>query len=589
MRRVALAGTVLVLLCAPAAAQANPPTVFNPLQEAENFSITEQRQMIYDTPQYQSDLAADGIQSGEEALTAEAADPNRFFTDDLCWNLTNGCAGDIRLNNWATNGYGLVLPVLFTARDGATISGHVWATMAGPAKRPGIVITNGSVQADEQMYWYAAQTLAKEGFVVLTFDPQGQGQSDTFGQGADRDEGVPAQTTGTPFYDGTEDAIDFFLSTPKHPYEPVKSCTTGTSHAAEQNAQVNAGFDAAYDPFWKLLNSKELGLAGHSYGAAGVSYIAQWDPRVKAVVAWDNLGGPGPSDGAVPGSSASGDIGEASCPADPADRKVVPITKPGLGLSADYGLPPTPNTSLPDPLAKSTWSLDYSKAGVDSGEIIIRGGSHLDFSFIPNQAFGASYYGPDIVDWYTTGWFDKYLKHSPEGDRMLLSERWRDYAPEAAIDPNHDGNGLSFYYYSRLDIHLGNGRRWNCEDLRDGCAGMVPTSKDGYSGNYSYVNIDTTPDAVAGAAAPLKRGNSVSGCPSRYTTKFTLSGYEGHSIIDAKAYVNGRLVRTETGSDLRSISIPGVPGRARNRETVKEYTVLGYARTLTRYVYGCAR
>jgi hypothetical protein len=267
----------------------------------------------------------------------------------------------------------------------------------------------------------------------------------------------------------------------------------------------------------------------------------------------------------------------------------VPITKPGLGLSADYGLPPTPNTSLPDPLAKSTWSLNYSKAGVDSGEIIIRGGSHLDFSFIPNQAFGASYYGPDIIDWYTTGWFDKYLKHSPEGDRMLLSERWRDYAPEAAIDPNHDGNGLSFYYDSRLDIHLDNGRRWDCEDLRDGCAGMVPTSEDGYSGNYSYVNIDTTPDAIAGAAAPLKRGNSIVGCPSRYTTKFTLSGYEGHSIIDAKAYVNGRLVRTETGSDLTSISIPGVPGRARNRETVKEYTVLGYARTLTRYVYGCAR
>ena len=218
MRRVALAGTVLALLFAPAAAQANPPTVFNPVQELQNFSITQQRQMIYDTPSYQLELAADGLESGEEALTAEAADPNRFFTDDLCWNLTNGCAGDIRLNNWATNGYGLVRPVLFTARDGATISGHVWATVAGPAKRPGIVITDGSVQADEQMYWYAAQTLAKEGFVVLTFDPQGQGQSDTFGQGADRDEGVPAQTTGTPFYDGTEDAIDFFLSTPKHPY-----------------------------------------------------------------------------------------------------------------------------------------------------------------------------------------------------------------------------------------------------------------------------------------------------------------------------------------------------------------------------------
>ena len=114
----------------------------------------------------------------------------------------------------------------------ATVTGHVWATRSGPAKRPGIVITNGSVQADEQMYWYAAETLAKDGYVVMTFDPQGQGQSDELGQGKDATEGFPAQTDGRPFYDGTEDAIDFFLSTPKHPYVPVKSCDSGTSHAA---------------------------------------------------------------------------------------------------------------------------------------------------------------------------------------------------------------------------------------------------------------------------------------------------------------------------------------------------------------------
>ena len=77
------------------------------------------------------------------------------------------------------------------------------------------------------MYWWAAQTLAKDGYVVLTFDPQGQGQSDTPGEGADANEGVPAQSDGRPFYDGTEDAIDYFLSTPGNPYRPVPSCSTG--------------------------------------------------------------------------------------------------------------------------------------------------------------------------------------------------------------------------------------------------------------------------------------------------------------------------------------------------------------------------
>jgi hypothetical protein len=39
------------------------------------------------------------------------------------------------------------------------------------------VITNGSVQAPERLYWFAAQTLAKARYVVLTFDPQGKGLS----------------------------------------------------------------------------------------------------------------------------------------------------------------------------------------------------------------------------------------------------------------------------------------------------------------------------------------------------------------------------------------------------------------------------
>ena len=511
--RAGLIATVAVFAGHALPAAANPPSTFNPVVEAQNFSITQQRQTVYDTPSYQAQLAADSAASTAQALATQAADPGRFFTDDVCWNRGNGCAGDIRLNNWATNGYGLVRPVLFTARDGATISGHVWATVAGPAKRPGIVITDGSVQADENMYWYAAQALAKAGYVVLTFDPQGQGQSDTYGQSPDQNEGVPAQTTGTPFYDGTEDAIDFLLSTPQQPYQPVPSCTTGTSHAAKQNQRVAEGFDAAYDPFWSLLDPSEIGLAGHSYGAAGVSYIGQWDPRVKAIVAWDDLGGPGPNDAPVPGAAPGAPqrtIGESGCPADPADRTTVPITKPALGMSADYGLPPVPNTSLPDPNAKSTWSLNYSKAGIDTGEIIIRGGSHLDFSFIPNPAFGASLRGADEIAWYTTAWFDKYLKHSSGADAMLLTQRWRDDPIEASIDPNHDGNAFSFYYWSRLDFHLSNGSLWDCEDLRDGCPGMVPESQDGFPGTYSYLAVDTSPDAVSGPGASLRASSRLS-------------------------------------------------------------------------------
>ena len=48
---------------------------------------------------------------------------------------------------------------------------------------------------------------------------------------------------------------------------------------------------------------------------------------------------------------------------------------------------------------------------------------------------------------------------------------------------------------------------WDCEDLRDGCPGMVPESDDGFPGTYSYLALDTSPDAPSGPGAPLKAGN----------------------------------------------------------------------------------
>src|SRR3954449_5753499 len=255
----------ILLALAMLAVCAGPALAFDPGTESKNYSKVEERQAIYDTPQYQAQLGVVSQQNFINALAIEANDPERQFTSDLCWNGGNGCAGDVRLYDWQANGYGSVQPVLYTARDGATISGHIWATRAGPARRPGIVITNGSVQAPERLYWFVAQTLAKAGYVVLTFDPQGQGLSDIQGEAPDQNEGTPAQTDGRPFVDGTEDAIDFFLSTPDHPYEPRPSCNSGTSHAPKQDRRANAGLDAAYNPAWAQVDPGRLGLAGHSY------------------------------------------------------------------------------------------------------------------------------------------------------------------------------------------------------------------------------------------------------------------------------------------------------------------------------------
>jgi dienelactone hydrolase len=556
--------------------------------ESKNYSKTLERQALYQSPAGQLLLRDVSNRNMSEALAAQLNDPEREFVSDLCWSGGDGCAGDARLYDWGRRGYGIVKPVLFTARNGATIAGHVWATRAGPAKRPGVVITNGSVQADEQMYWFAAQTLAKAGYVVLTFDPQGQGQSDTFGEGADQSEGFPAQSDGRPFFDGTVDALDFFLSSAGHPYVPRPSCSTGTSHQAKQARRVKAGLDAAYNPFASMLDPTRIGLAGHSYGAAGVSYVAQSDPRVDAVVAWDNL--------AMPVATGKGfPPGEADCPARPQERANAAITKPALGMSADYGLPPTPNTSAPTDDncgstlgCKSKVSREFSKAGVDTGELLIRGGSHLDFSFISNPAFGATLRGADLIAWYTQAWFDKYVKHDLSADRRLLTDRWRYDSEEAAVDPDHDGNMFSSYFGSRLDIHRADGTRFTCEDLRSGCTGGL-VADDGYPGVFSYFALATTPDgkgAAPGGDGIYASSPVVTTCTAKRRFVVTLTNPRGARIMRIVARVGRRIVGRSRGRrvGIRLSSVPAGVVRVRltvtlqrNGKTVRTTVTRRYA------------
>lgn len=446
---------------------AAPAAGFDMGSELRNFSKVAERFSQFGTPAYQFDLLSDGAQTFLGGLTTQAADPERLFLTDVCWNNGLGCAGDIRLNGWEPGGHGQVEPVLYTARNGATISGRVWMTRRGPQRRPGIVITNGSVQAPEQAYWWAAQTLAKAGYVVLTWDPQNQGRSDTFGEGADTLGGALSQFTGETFYDGTQDALDFLLSGRAEPYCP-RPGPSGESHCDKQQRRVADGRNAPSNPFQRFVDPRHLGMAGHSFGARGVSIVSQRDKRVDAVVAWDNL---------------------ANATADGSAKR---LRAPALGFSNDYALTPTPRSKAPDPLEKSGASVAFSKANVDTAQLNIRGGTHYEYSYIPMLPFGSTLRGIDLTSWYTTAWFDRYLKGDRSADRRLLTRRWQHDAAGAAVDQAGDGNLFSDTLASRMDIHLKRGGRFRCEDLRAGCPGM--RSRDGYGGDYSYLDIALRPD-----------------------------------------------------------------------------------------------
>jgi hypothetical protein len=197
-RQGRLAGFVAIALAAVAAPAAH---AFDAAREADNYSkIGERFQHVYGLDlTYQENLRTLGEQKELEGyrilLTDGPTRPyGRDFTGNLCAHHNDGCAGDIRYYGWGDTPGATVKPVLFTARNGSTLSGHVWTSDACTKQCPGIVITNGSVQAPEELYWYIAADLARAGYVVMTWDPQGQGFSDTYGDGADRYDGVAAQT-----------------------------------------------------------------------------------------------------------------------------------------------------------------------------------------------------------------------------------------------------------------------------------------------------------------------------------------------------------------------------------------------------------
>ena len=89
------------------------------------------------------------------------------------WNGTRGLSERISF----TNRYGALLNgTVYRPKPGAR-DPYTGEVLRGPF--PGVVITEGSVQGSEGMYRWLAQDLAERGYVVLTYDVQGQGGGET--------------------------------------------------------------------------------------------------------------------------------------------------------------------------------------------------------------------------------------------------------------------------------------------------------------------------------------------------------------------------------------------------------------------------
>lgn len=288
--------------------------------------------------------------------------------------------------------------VSFLSRTGAKLVGRIWSD-GRPGPHPGVVITPGSIQGTQHMYFWAADALAQAGYQVLTFDAQGQGESETFGHAAGdpvpTGDGFPFQQEPN-FVDGTVDALRFLLSSGSDGYVPG-------GWTAAQVAAARAAGDGSLswaNPAASRLDRSRVALAGHSLGARAISVVQQcsdlaalWRTLpvclgrsypIRAVVAWDGL-------------SSSSDV--------------TPVV-PAMDQRADgYFLNPAPTYPAPPADAHLDGLRRWRQAGVDAYALSIRGGTHLEWVDVP-YLLPSTTYGVLLAERYTVAWIDRYLSPS---------------------------------------------------------------------------------------------------------------------------------------------------------------------------------
>jgi pimeloyl-ACP methyl ester carboxylesterase len=383
-----------------------------------------------------------------QQLTDQYENPTRPMVT-LGTSLPGGTTGDPFRVHWGDgpNARGTQIPIEYFNRYGARITGNVWAPrdLSG-CPCPSIVITTGSIQGDEELYWWAAQGLAEAGYIVMTYDVQGQGQSETLPHDATAFCDPLSQDPNATWKQPQEDGQQETGPCAGVPFQQSPNFVLGTWDAL-------AWFRSGANPLRAEVDDNRVGLAGHSLGAGAVTIVGNDPPaNVKTVVAWDNAGLP---------------------------ANETPLV-PTMGQNAEYFFNPSPTNDLTGYETKSTTFRRFQAAGVPSMQVALRHSTHLEWSFVP-WILPADHDGERVAMYYTLAWFDRYLRGDTAAEQRLTAATFDGSADASAIgagsyDVATDTNvpwkiagqkvadHLSFYYRSAYAFGAN-----NCEDMRAGC------------------------------------------------------------------------------------------------------------------------
>lgn len=370
----------------------------------------------------------------------------------------------------------VVLPVLFHDRSCTRIAGRVWRPkqLKQGQTLPAVVINNGSVIGTQVMYFWAAQALVRAGYMVMTFDHRSQGQSDAISPSGQ----VGANLEPSVYWLNLIDAIDFLRSSPQRPNPYTAEC--GVS------ADVQP-----FNPMHSELDLERLGVAGHSFGAAGAAFAQSYgapgtppwpgrldlDNPIKAIVAWDALGTPQSPIHAHGGALFRG-LGNLAGPTYTLTGRSYPAIVPrvpALDMPSDFGALSVPHLLGESPEYFMAAFRLWTGQGVDSMVVVPHASTHTQYSqnpFLPasswcgdpsEQACNTGWVIP-MATHYTVAWFDRWLKRTQEPGYQDADNR--------LLDNGHPLTGavnMSWHYRSARHLHDRQGFLHRCENLRREC------------------------------------------------------------------------------------------------------------------------
>ena len=260
--------------------------------------------------------------------------------------------------------------VTFTSRHDVELAGTLFYPASYCVEEgeefPGIVIAEGAI-ATKEMYYWLAEALACEGYVVLTFDYTGQGKSAT-----EIIPGVPWPAL-TNVFDIFGAECEVFLDVWMHDTQDA------ITYLIEDS------------PISCMVDEVNIGLTGHSCGGCATVVVTARDDRVKAASAL------APFDFIEPIIPRASDYAAEMAAANP---RPIQVQVGNLDLICPY------------------WTMAYPiyNNSVAPRQIIaIANVEHLGYTdtrYLP-WLFGAEPGCHEAAEHYTLAWFDYYLKGEP--------------------------------------------------------------------------------------------------------------------------------------------------------------------------------